>query len=425
MTDKPTRRIQAGSGSDAGGKPRGRKGWSPTWVPIGIVLLAVAGVGVLAVGLPARNTSVPPVSRPPVKVEVEVIEPLPSLPDTFEINAAVEPNCVVTVAAEVAARIERILPREGQTIRKGDVIVELNTELLKAERDRLEAEAEYDHRERDRVSRLAERGMATASEVDLAATRLAKSRAALASAQAQMERTKIVAPIGGVLNRLPMDEGEYATPGAPVAEIVDIDTVKVVVNVPERDIEYMRLGSRQQIIVESRGKNRLITGMVAYISELADESTRTTRVEIEVTNPPAPISAPASDEIGSARRLRAGRIVRVRLERRELRDVILIPLDAVIPLEKGHLVYVSEGGAAKQRPVELDLGFFVRRKWVRVVSGLTAGDRLILAPGNRLVGPEQKVEETSALTPQVDAEDAPEGAPAGTRGGSTPPSPEA
>jgi multidrug efflux pump subunit AcrA (membrane-fusion protein) len=106
---------------------------------------------------------------------------------------------------------------------------------------------------------------------------------------------------------------------------------------------------------------------------LADEQTRATRVEVTVRNNP--------------RLLRSGQIVRARLTRRVLRDVIMIPLAAVIPLESGNEVYVEENGAAQRRSVRLGL---IQGLLVQVEEGLSPGERLIVA-GHRLVGPGQSV----------------------------------
>ncbi|MBU0617299.1 MAG: hypothetical protein KKI02_06265, partial [Planctomycetes bacterium] len=116
-----------------------------------------------------------------------------------------------------------------------------------------------------------------------------------------------------------------------------------------------------------------LTGQVSYISELADELTRTTRVEITVGNP--------------EHRLRSGQIIRARLTRRVLTDVIMIPLGSVIPLEQGRVVYVANDGQAERREVELGL---IKGRSVRILSGLKAGDRVIVA-GHRYVGPGQPV----------------------------------
>jgi membrane fusion protein (multidrug efflux system) len=183
-----------------------------------------------------------------------------------------------------------------------------------------------------------------------------------------------VAPIAGVLNRVAVEKGEYVQEGTLVAEIVDIDTAKVVVYVPERDVQYVENGAETQVFADVAGQEEALTGVITYMSELADIQTRATRLEISVEN--------------RRRLLRSGQIVRAKLTRRVLTDVIMIPLAAVIPLEDAQAVYVVEAGEAERRDVELGL---IRGRRIQVLSGLEPGDRLIVL-GHRFVGPGQPVQ---------------------------------
>jgi membrane fusion protein (multidrug efflux system) len=171
-----------------------------------------------------------------------------------------------------------------------------------------------------------------------------------------------------------------------VAEVVNIDPVKIVVDVPEREVHYLAVGD-EATVVARLPETRVFVGRITYISELADELTRTSRLEILIDNPEY--------------LLRSGQIVRARLTRRLLEDVIMIPLSAVIPLEHGRVVYVvNDDDQAERREVEL--GFITGRD-VRVLGGLEPGARLIVV-GHRYVGPGQPVVITEDLTPDATAD---------------------
>jgi membrane fusion protein (multidrug efflux system) len=361
------------------------------WV-IPIVLVVAAGVGVLAV---ARLQPEVEALEPPKPVVVNVktwkVEALPELADTFDASAIVEPNKVVAVAAEVSAQIEQIARREsdvvwrgrtfvagsvleeGQVVREGDPLVHLNTDLLQARYDRALAQHEYDEREYRRISGLLERGTTSKTELEDARTRRDIAKALLDEAARELDRATIRAPLDGILNRLPMEVGEFASPGSVVAEIVEIDRAKVVVDIPERDVHYVAVGQRAEVIVRAPDE-RTLMGEITYLSELADERTRTTRTEITVDN--------------RDHQLRCGQIVTARLTRRILKDVIMIPLGSVIPLEIGRVVYVvDDEGKAARRTVELGL---IRGRDVQVLGGLDVGEQLIVV-GHRYVGPGQPV----------------------------------
>lgn len=361
-------------------------------LPAAIVVVAGAAVAGLIAFLPARDRGAPPAELPLVSVETEALVALPEMADAFILHGVVEPNHTVMVAAEVSGQIKEIGCREssifaggrsyeagapvaeGQPVVKGDCLVLLDTDLPQAECDRARAQAEYDAREFTRTQKLFDRSVATRAELDQARTAMEVSRASLAEAAERLERATITAPINGILNDLPEEVGQFVQPGTVVAQIVDIETVNVVVDVPERDVHYLSVGDRAEVIVDQLS-GRQVAGTISFISELADERARTTRAEVSVNN--------------KQRLLRSGQIVRARLARRMLKDVIMVPLESVIPLENGKVIYVVEDGRAIRRDVKIDFAF-IKGTRVRVVSGLAAGDKLIVS-GQRYVGPGQKV----------------------------------
>lgn len=365
------------------------RGWRGRVIPVVVVTAAVILVCVIAL-MPKKAETLPDNGIPPVNVVVRTVHPIPEFADTFTLSAIVEPDRIVHVAAEVAGRVERFGLRrqpvswrghdipagktieEGEPIARNDPIVYLNTDLLKARFDRAQAQFEYDQTECRRITDLYERGVTSKTEFDDARTKRDVSKAILDEAARSLERAEIVAPIGGILNRLPIEIGEYASPGQQVAEIVNIDRVKIIVEIPERDVHYLSVGDTAEIFVHTLQETQF-TGEISYISELADTATRTSRLEITVDN--------------RDHTLRSGQIVRARLTRRVLNDVIMIPLGSVIPLERGRVVYVVNDEHAERREVELGL---IEGRSVRILSGLEPGDRLIVA-GHRYVGPGQPV----------------------------------
>jgi len=297
----------------------------------------------------------------------------PLLPDTFDLPAAVEPNRIVTVAAEVAGGVERIPPKEGSTVQAGDLLVQLNTDLIGPQVEIARAQFDRDKIQYERMSALVKTDATSRSDLDDATTKLATSKAQLKEVQARLERTRIIAPIAGILNDLPAEEGEYVQEGTAVAEIVETDPVKVVVQAPERDVPFFSVGQKAAVLADIKGREQSAAGTITFISELADPQTRSTRMEITVAN---------KDGL-----LRSGQIVRARLTRRILENVIMIPLLAVIPMEDGKAVYVVESGLAQRRDVKLGI---IKGDRIQVTEGLQPGDQLIIS-GHRFVAPTQKV----------------------------------
>ncbi len=345
-----------------------------------VIVLAALGIVAGVAQIPPKSRTAPPEEAPVVNVKVEAIVPQAEVADTFDLPAVVEPNRTVTVAAEVAGRIESLPFQEGATVRKGATLVRINTDLIKPQFDSAEAQFTRDQLELKRMSALVKDEATSRKDLDDATTRLAASKAQFEEVKARLERATIYAPAGGVLNDLPVDEGEYVQAGDPVAEIVDTATIKVAVDIPEPDLAFFQVGQKATVMADVRGRQHKLEGKITFISELANPQTRSTRAEITLANP---------DGL-----LHSGRIVRLTLQRRVLQDAIFIPLLAVIPMENGKVVYVAEGDSdvklAQRRDVELGV---IKGDEIQVVSGLQAGDKLIIE-GHRFVTPGQKLQIT-------------------------------
>ena len=348
-----------------------------------IVLAAIGALVGVGLGVSSNKKETPPAEVAPVKVAVIPVVAEPAFTDTFELPGVVEPNKVVEVSAEADGRVEWIGPRKGTLVHKGDLLARLNTDLLTAQFQMAEAQAKNAETEYDRVQGLVAKGAAPSRDLDAAATQLAITKAQREEARVRLARAQITVPITGVLNNVPVEEGEYVTvlPQTTVAEIVDVSVVKVAVEVPERDVPFLSVGDKANVLATTKGHAVEQTGIVTFVSQLANDRTRSTRLEITLAN-----------EQGL---LRSGQIVHVRLIRQVLTNAIFVPLLAVIPMEDGKAVYVVESsptgtgtGVAVRKQIELGI---IKGDRVQVRSGLQPGDKLIVA-GHRFVASGQNVE---------------------------------
>jgi membrane fusion protein (multidrug efflux system) len=353
-----------------------RHGLAPKAVKLVIVLAAIGALVGLGLGVSGNKKEAPLTEAPPVKVSVMTVVAEPEFPDTFELPAVVEPNRVVTASTEVDGRVEWIGPKKGTPVRAGDPLIRLNTDLLEAQFQMAQAQAKNNQTEFDRIKGLVEKGAAPSRDMDSAATQMAISKAQLEEARIRLARARIVAPMTGVLNSVPVEVGEYVTvmPRTTVAEIVDTSVVKVAVDIPERDVSFLSVNQKVQVVADIKGREVPFPGTTTFISQVADARTRCTRMEITVPNQEG--------------LLRSGQIVHVRLTRQILKDAILIPLAAVIPMEDGKAVYVAQSSKTQRKIVELGI---IRGDRVQIRNGLAPGDQLIVA-GHRFVAPGQKVE---------------------------------
>ncbi len=356
-----------------------RGGLARKAVKLVIVLVAIGALVGVGLGISGNTKDAPPAEVAPIKVAVVPVVVEPAFADTFELPAVVEPSKVIEVSAEGDGKVEWIGPNKGALVQKGEPLIRLNTELLEAQFQMAQAQAKNSQTEFDRIKGLVEKGASPSRDLDAASTQLTISKAQFEEARVRLARARIAAPMTGVLNDVPVEEGEYVTlmPRTTVAEIVDTSVVKVAAEVSERDVGFLSIGDKADVLVDIKGCQTTLTGTTTFISQVANARTRSTRLEITLPNREG--------------LLRSGQIVHVRLTRQVLKDTILIPLLAVIPMEDGKAVYIVESSKAVRRLVELGA---IKGDRVQIRKGLTPGDKLIVA-GHRFVAPAQNVDVVS------------------------------
>ena len=202
---------------------------------------------------------------------------------------------------------------------------------------------------------------------------LQQTKAALKSAQVQLQETTLRATITGVVARKYSDQGDMLATkplGDPVVDLVAIDRVKVLVEVPETYIPYIKKGAALRLTVDAY-RDESYRGVVTNISPVLDEATRTATVEITVANPNY--------------RLKPGMFCRVPLILRSHCGVAVIPADALIRQGERYFVFVAHGNVAKK--VAVDIGIWNGAK-IEVncsPSGLQFGNLLIVRGHSTLV----------------------------------------
>jgi len=312
-------------------------------------------------------------------VNVMVLEAM-TVYDTLRLTGGVEPWHNVTLSAEIGGRVVEQPRTEGTRVRAGDVLVRIDTDLLRARLDEIEAQLELAREDSGRLARLSERGAGTPQDAARAATQVRVLEANLQTARINFDRSVVRTPVDGVIDRLFQEESEFVDAGSPLARIVQVDRLKVITGLPERDVPHFDNGDRILVTLDAL-PGRQFEGIIHTISTTASPGTRTFKTEIEIPN-----------EDGAAR---PGMIARVNLVRQEFPNSMLIPMNAVIPLDNQHVVFVEEDGVAQMRGITVGL---VQGAEVQAVSGLNPGDRLIIT-GQRDVRPGARVAVRDVVTP--------------------------
>lgn len=327
-----------------------------------IAVMGLAGAGVIASAL-AIQAATPEerIAKPEdlPNVAVRVLEPR-TVRDHLLLTGTAEPWQAVTISAEVTGKIEWQGVDEGHVVQADQDLVEINTTSIRARLAQAEAEHNLAVQEFERMRELRERGISSPQEYDRAATNRDATQARLRLAQIDLENSIIKATFDGVVDKVRHEEGEFVTVGAPMVRLVQVDKIKVLVGIPERDIRHFKTGDVVEVQFDAV-PDRMFPGTIYRIATTAEATTRSFVTEIEVDN-----------EEGL---LKPGMMARVRLVRQAYPDAITIPMFALLNRPEGRFVFVEQDERAVLRSVEV--GFFQEGE-IYVMSGLAAGDRLIV-----------------------------------------------
>jgi RND family efflux transporter MFP subunit len=234
--------------------------------------------------------------------------------------------------------------------------------------------------------RVADVQIATAeSQVRLSQAQLETNRAALMLARTNLANTKLVAPFAGFVAQRNLDPGAAVsaqsagtnTSSVGILTLQDIETVKVQIEVPERDIARVRVGAPVRLGVDPY-QRETFTGSVARVVHNLDPRSRTMGVEVETPNP--------------GRRLKPGMFARVEVLVETRPRALTLPPEALRLGDAKPSVMVVKNGIVEMAPIEVGLS---DARGIEILAGLGDTDQVILQ-GKDLVKPKQKVRTTAA-----------------------------
>jgi membrane fusion protein (multidrug efflux system) len=337
------------------------------WVVLLVAAAALAGAAWHHAVTP-RDGAVAAQPEPPAQaVAVETARvAVGTVVEDLRALGTLRPNEAVTVSAEIAGRVARIAFAEGQAVREGDVLVELDAAILQAELAKARSDLTLARANHTRAEALAEKGLGTLRARDEARAALQAAEADVALAQARLQKTVIRAPLSGVIGLRAVSVGAYVTPGQRIVELADVDPLKVDFRVPELALGALRPGQAIRVTVDAR-PGRSFEGEIDAIDPIVDVAGRAIRLRASIPN--------------RKRELLPGLFARVQIvvDRRE--DALLIPESAVFAEGNRRYVYRVREGRAALTPVELGQR---RPGKVEVRKGLARGDVVVTAGHQKL-----------------------------------------
>lgn len=330
-----------------------------------ILLAALITLGLYSCGKSGGESGVPKVQ--PVNVRIEVVKPQ-RLVDGIVVAGTVKAYEDVSLSPEEGGVIKEWKVKKGQTVKKGDLIVVLKDEVIKAGYDAADAQykmAELTLQKQQKV--FDQQGISELQIKNMEYGRdAAKANADLM--KARWERTQLRSPIDGFVDNTIPNEGDFAPPGMPLARIVNSSLIKVQADVPELYSASVSVGAPAVITFDALPQDTL-HGNVSFVGSTVSSANRALQVEIVVPNP--------------ARRIKSEMVAKVRLVRETKNNALLISENIVQLVDRGRsVVYVENGGKAEERQLK-----FGGRQGIllEVLQGLNAGDRLIVSGYQKVI----------------------------------------
>jgi len=335
------------------------------------VSLLVVPVLLLSAGCSEKQAETARPAKPVVLAEVVARDVEEHISATGELLA----KSRAEVASQVAGEVTKILHDEGEVVRAGDVILEIDPERRQLELAQARAQVEearsalrHAEREMERMTTLRKGNIASKSDFDAAETaaETARSRvdaavAGLGVAERLVNDARVPSRFDGVIARRFVSTGEFVQPGQKLFELVALDPIEVEFHVPEIDSGRVHLGQKLGVTVAPH-PTETFEATVTVVSPTIDPRTRTLRVKALLANPDG--------------RLRPGLFARADLGIARREGVRMIPEEAVLQRVDGSVAYrLREGNRAERLVIQTGP---IRGGWVEVASGLEAGDKVIL-----------------------------------------------
>ena len=192
-----------------------------------------------------------------------------------------EPNKRALIASELDGLLMSYQAKRGSRVSKGDQIASINTGSLSAALAGAKAEQNSAAVEYKAQENLVKRGLNAQNAKATANAALQAANARVQQAETELEKAKVSAPFDGIIADHHAEVGDFMSVGKALVTLIDLDPIRAVGDVAERDISDLKVGDSAKTVMLNGDE---VSGEVTYISPFADESTRTFRVEITLPN---------------------------------------------------------------------------------------------------------------------------------------------
>ena len=321
----------------------------------------------------------------PVEVAVARVD---TVRDEIAATGQIEAVQSIDLRPEVDGRIVEFLVREGQEVEQGTPLFKVDDAQLKAQVDQLEAQRDLAQQARARTKELAKQNASSAADLERAEATARSAQAEYDLQRIRLERTTVRAPFTGVVGQRYVSVGDYVTSSTRLASLHTVNPQRAAFQVPERFACLLRPGQEVTFRVAAIPGHDF-SGTVDFVDPVVQLPGRTILVKARVPN--------------SERLLQPGMFIEAHLVTAVRPKAIVIPEDAVVPVQGSTLVWVVKDGKVAPQPVGLGVrtpGFVEVTSGVEVGTQVVVGGLELLAPGAPVMAKVVERKRPAAADPQ-------------------------
>jgi membrane fusion protein (multidrug efflux system) len=286
--------------------------------------------------------------------------------DAILATGQIEAMQSIDLRPDVEGRLVQILVREGSLVSRGTPLFKIDDAELKAQVDQIEAERDLAQQSLKRTRDLLSQRASSQAELERAEATMRSNEAQLQRLKVRLDRTLVRAPFSGVMGQRHVSLGDYVTTDTRLAALQTVSPQRASFQVPERYADQLKQGQQVSFRVAALTGREFI-GKVDFVDPMVQLPGRTITVKAQVPNP--------------RRELQSGMFIEARLATSVRPNAVVIPEDAVLPIQGTNFVWVVVNGKAVRRQVELGVrtpGF------VEVKSGVENAEQVVVGGQERL-----------------------------------------
>lgn len=303
------------------------------------------------------NSPAGPQASSILPVDVSIVKPV-KVENSIRITGAILANESVEIKSEISGKIEKIYFKEGQEVKKGQLLLSINDDEILAQIERLKYTRKLNEDNEYRQRQLLDKEAISREEYEIAQTTLNTTLAQIKELEARLAKHHIVAPFDGIIGLRQVSEGSYISSSDLVCNLYNINPIKIEFSVPGKYSADVKIGDIIDFTVEVSGQD--FTGKVYAIEPRIDPQTRTMKIRAICPN--------------EKKILLPGQFAKIRYTLNVIPDALMVPSQSVVPELNGHKLFLYNNGIVNEKSV--DIGIRTENK-VQIVSGLQPSDTVI------------------------------------------------